>query len=116
MEIRTIIASFIIILGAFFMLVGSLGLIRLPDFYSRAHAQGKVDTLAIMLVILGLIVYEGFTLNSVKLVFIIIFVGLTNPTATNALTRAAYRFGLRPWFKKDKYKPKDKKRKKREKK
>jgi multicomponent Na+:H+ antiporter subunit G len=115
MEIRAIFAFFIISLGAFFMLVGSIGLIRLPDFYSRAHAQGKVDTLAIMLVILGLVVYEGFTLNSVKLIFIIIFVALTNPTATNALTRAAYRFGLRPWFKKDKGKPRGKKKSKREK-
>lgn len=108
MEIRILISFFFIGAGAFFMLVGSLGLIRLPDFYSRAHATGKVDTLAIMLVILGLIIYEGFTLNSVKLVIIITFVFLTNPTATNALTRAAYAFGLRPWFKKDRYKKKSK--------
>jgi multicomponent Na+:H+ antiporter subunit G len=115
MGIRTVFAFAFIILGAFFMLVGSIGLIRLPDFYARAHAQGKVDTLAIMLVIFGLVVYEGFTLNSVKLIFIIIFVALTNPTATNALTRAAYRFGLRPWFKRDKGKSGGKKKTKRRK-
>lgn len=101
MGISSIIAVILISLGTFFMAVGSIGLIRLPDFYSRAHAQGKVDTLALILIILGLVVYEGFTLNSVKLLLIVVFVALTNPTGTNALTNAAYRFGLRPWFKRD---------------
>jgi len=55
-----------------------------------------------------LIIYEGFTLNSAKLLIIIVFVGLTNPTATNALARAAFRFRLKPWFKKLKDKDKDK--------
>lgn len=87
--------------GAFFMLVGSIGLIRLPDFYSRSHATGKSDTLGIMLVIFGLICYEGFTVNSAKLAMILAFVALTNPTATHALTRAAYLLGLKPRFKKD---------------
>jgi len=101
MGINSIIAIILISLGTFFMAVGSIGLIRLPDFYSRAHAQGKVDTLALILVIMGLVVYEGFTINSIKLVLIITFVALTNPTGTNALTNAAYRFGLRPWFRRD---------------
>ncbi|HDP95548.1 MAG TPA: monovalent cation/H(+) antiporter subunit G [Candidatus Aminicenantes bacterium] len=106
MGISSIIAIFLISLGTFFMAVGSVGLIRLPDFYCRAHAQGKVDTLALILIILGLMVYEGFTLNSVKLLLIVAFVVLTNPTGTNALTNAAYRFGLRPWFKRDQRKHK----------
>jgi multicomponent Na+:H+ antiporter subunit G len=101
MEVAKILAIIFISFGAFFMLIGSIGLIRLPDFFSRTHATGKVDTLAIWLVIIGLIFYEGFTLNSAKLVTIMIFVGLTNPTATNALARAAYRFRLRPWFRED---------------
>lgn len=86
--------------GAFFMFVGSLGLIRLPDFYSRAHAQGKVDTLAVMLMIVGLILYEGLTLNSGKLLMVLIFVALTNPVATNALVGSAFKGGLRPWLRK----------------
>ncbi len=101
MEISTVISIILVSLGTFFMAVGSIGLIRLPDFYCRAHAQGKVDTLALILIILGLVMYEGFTLTSVKLLLIIVFVALTNPTGTNALTNAAYRFGLRPWFKRD---------------
>ena len=107
MEFTTILSIIFISFGTFFMLIGSIGLIRLPDFYCRSHATGKVDTLAIWLIILGLIIYEGFTLNSAKLLIIIVFVGLTNPTATNALARAAYRFRLKPWFKKLKDKDKD---------
>lgn len=101
MELRIILSIIIVSFGAFFLLIGSIGLIRLPDFYARAHAVGKSDTLGIMLVITGLIIFEGFTINSAKLLIMIVFVGLTNPTATNALTRAAYLFRLRPWFKKD---------------
>jgi multicomponent Na+:H+ antiporter subunit G len=108
MELRMILSIILASFGAFFLLVGSIGLIRLPDFYSRAHATGKSDTLGIMLLLAGLIVYEGLTITAIKLVLIIIFVGLTNPTATNALTRAAYRFRLRPWFRKDNS-PKEKK-------
>lgn len=101
MSVNNVLSIIFLGFGTFFMLIGSIGLIRLPDFYSRTHATGKVDTLAIMLVILGLILYEGFTINSAKLLIIIIFVGITNPTATNALARAAFRFRLLPWFKKE---------------
>jgi multicomponent Na+:H+ antiporter subunit G len=99
-----VIASIIISLGAFFLLVGSVGLIRLPDFFARTHATGKADTLGIMLVISGLLILElshGLLLNSAKLLIIIAFVGLTNPTATNALAKAAFKFRMIPWFKKD---------------
>jgi len=109
MGIQYVLASILISLGAFFLLVGSIGLIRLPDFYSRSHATGKADTLGIMLVITGLILTQGISVNSAKLLIIIVFVGLTNPTATNALNRAAYRFRLIPWFKKDKAKKSGKK-------
>lgn len=101
MSLVFIISAVITSAGAFFLLVGSIGLIRLPDFYCRAHALGKSDTLGIILVVLGLVVHEGITLNSLKLVLIMVFVGLTNPTATHALTKAAIRFGLKPWFRKN---------------
>jgi len=102
MELIHVIADIIVSLGAFFLLVGSIGLIRLPDFYSRAHAQGKADTLGVMLIIFGLLLTQlsgGAYINSVKLLIIIAFVGLTNPTGTNALVGAAFRFRLKPWFK-----------------
>jgi len=101
MHWQFILANIVVTAGAFFLLVGGIGLVRLPDFYSRAHATGKSDTLGVILVTLGLVIHEGLTLNSAKLVLIMAFVGLTNPTATHALMRAAVRFGLKPWFRKD---------------
>jgi multicomponent Na+:H+ antiporter subunit G len=96
MEIQSILSIILIVAGIFFMFVGSLGVIILPDFYSRTHAVSKSDTLGIMLVILGLIVFEGFTMNSVKLTLIVVFVMLSNPIGTHALARAAYIRGLKP--------------------
>jgi multicomponent Na+:H+ antiporter subunit G len=96
MTVQNILTIILVSAGAFFMFVGSLGLIRLPDFFSRAHAQGKVDTMAVLLIITGLIVYEGLTLNSGKLLVIVAFVALTNPVGTNALVGEAYKTNMRP--------------------
>ena len=80
----------LVISGAFFMLVGSIGVIRLPDFYTRSHATSKTDTLGITLVLGGLAVYEGFTLSGLKLLVIIVFMALANPVGSHALARALY--------------------------
>jgi len=112
MEVQYLFAIIFISFGAFFLLIGSIGLVRLPDFYSRTHATGKADTLGIMLVITGLIITQGISVTSAKLLIIIVFVGLTNPTATNALARPAYYFRELPWFKKDKKKKKKEKKEK----
>jgi len=101
MNLIDIAGVVIISLGIFFLMIGSIGLLRLPDFYSRAHATGKSDTLGLMMVFSGLIIIEGFHMNSIKILLVMIFVGFTSPTATNAIMRAAYRFRLRPWFKND---------------
>ena len=98
MSLIHILSILVISSGVFFLLVGSIGLIRLPDFFSRSHATGKADTLGILLVLLGFIIYEGFTLNSAKMLLIIVFVALTNPTAIHALARAAYLIGVKPRF------------------
>jgi multicomponent Na+:H+ antiporter subunit G len=82
------------------MLVGSIGVNRFPDFYTRAHASGKVDTLGIMLFIIGLMFFSGFNLISLKLGLIAVFVGMTSPVAAHALARRAVVFGLRPWTRK----------------
>lgn len=93
-----IIAVFFMLGGTFFMLIGSIGLNRMPDFYTRSHASGKVDTLGIMMFLTGMIFFEGMTINSAKLLLIIAFVALTSPVATHALTRRALLFGLKPWY------------------
>jgi len=83
--------------GLFFLMVGAIGLVRLPDFYTRLHAAGICDTLGLTLTLLGLMVYQGLTLTSLKILIIWLFVLLASPTATHVLIRAAYRAGLKPW-------------------
>ena len=85
--------------GVLLMLTGSIGLLRLPDFYTRTHATSKVDTLGVMLILLAFAVYEGVTITAAKLVLGMVFTALANPIATHALARAALRLGLRPWRK-----------------
>ncbi|WKZ69524.1 MAG: monovalent cation/H(+) antiporter subunit G [Melioribacteraceae bacterium] len=103
-ELQNILTIFFIVVGSFFMMIGSVGVIRLPDFFTRSHATSKSDTLGIMLIILGLMVYEGFCLKSLKLLIIFVFVAIANPVGAHALARAALSFGIKPWFKKDKEK------------
>lgn len=100
-ELHHIVSVVLISSGAFFMLVGSIGVVRLPDFFSRIHATGKSDTLGIMLSLGGLIFFEGLTVNSAKIFLAIVFVGLTSPIGAHALAKAALRFGLKPWFRPD---------------
>lgn len=93
-----VLALALIVAGGFFLLVGSLGIVRLPDFYTRIHAAAKGDTLGAMLVMFGLAVHEGMTLTAVKLLIVVAFVVLTNPVGAHALVKAAHIKGLRPWF------------------
>jgi multicomponent Na+:H+ antiporter subunit G len=93
----TIITTVLLVLGLLFILLGVVGILRLPDFYTRLHAMGKCDTLGVTLVLLALAVYEGWSLASAKLLLISVFIGLANPTATHALGRAALKSGLKPW-------------------
>ena len=101
MAIQNIICILLVMIGIVFMLMGSIGILRLPDFYSRSHATSKSDTLGILFVISGLVVYEGFTLSSIKLILIILFIALANPIGTHALARSALQRGLKPIFGKD---------------
>ena len=83
--------------GAFFMVVSTVGLLRLPDFFSRSHAVGKSETLGSLLLLAGLGVHNGFALETAKLLLIVIFITATNPSGIHVLSRAALRKGLRIW-------------------
>lgn len=90
--------------GAFFALTAGVGILRMPDFYSRAHPAGKSDTLAQTLIMVGLLFqalqHEDLGLGAaVKLVLIVVFLFITAPTAIHAITRAAHVDGLKPWTK-----------------
>jgi multicomponent Na+:H+ antiporter subunit G len=97
-EFSHILTIVFVVAGIFFLLIGSIGIIRLPDFYSRTHATSKSDTLGMILIIVGLIIFEGLNINSGKLFLILLFILLANPIGAHALARAAMNAGLKPLF------------------
>ena len=99
--IINVLTVMLLLIGAFFMLAGTIGFVRFPDFYSRMHATGKCDTLGEGLMLVALIIYGGATFVSVKILFLIVFILLANPTSTHAIAKAAYDVGLEPWRKLD---------------
>jgi len=82
--------------GGFFVMVGSLGLLRMPAFFTRIHAASITDTLGAGLILLGLLLQSPDLIVAVKLVLVFLFLALTGPTATHALAKAALHGGLRP--------------------
>ena len=82
--------------GAVFAVIGGIGVMRLPDFFSRMHGAGITDTLGAGLILTGLMLHAGPTLVTVKLVMILFFLWITSPTATHALAKAALASGLQP--------------------
>ena len=91
-----IFSGFFIVCGVVALLIGTLGLLRLPDVYCRIHAVGMIDTAGASFIILGMIIHEGFTLVSVKLVLIGVFLFFTSPIATHAVAQVAYKSGVVP--------------------
>ncbi len=90
--------SWISILGGlFFIVVGSIGVLRFPDVYTRLHAAGMTDTMGAGLVLVGLSFQEGLTLVTVRLLMIWAFLLFTSPIATHALARAALHGKVEPF-------------------
>lgn len=86
----------LILCGAFFAVVSGIGLLRMPDFYTRVHALGLADTLGAIPILLGLMLQAGLSLASVKLLFIGLFLLFTSPVSAYALAQAALADGLEP--------------------
>ena len=84
------------IAGLFFILAGTIGVLRLPDFYTRLHAAGMTDTLGAELILLALIFQCDNLQMVLKLLLVAFFLLVTSPTATHAVAHAAYRAGLKP--------------------
>ncbi len=91
------LGAFLIVAGIISMTIGGIGAIRLPDFYTRSHAVGVMDTLGNFLVLGGFILYYGFELVTAKIFFLLLFFLLANPTITHVFIRGAMKAGLRPW-------------------
>lgn len=82
--------------GGFFVLVGGVGALRLPNFYTRMHAASVTDTMATFLILGGIMLQAGWSLATIKLIAILVFLMLTGPTASYALASAALLSGMKP--------------------
>jgi multicomponent Na+:H+ antiporter subunit G len=91
-----ILSWVMILVGGTFGIIGGIGLLRFPDFFTRIHAAGITDTMCAPLIIGGLMLQSGLTLTTMKLVFLIVFLFLTSPTASHALAKAALHGGEKP--------------------
>lgn len=98
--VREFIAFVLMGLGLIFLVGSAIGMLRLPDFYSRVHASGNSETLGTALVFLGLAIYNGFTDASFKIIVIFLFVFLGNPIGSHILSKAAYKTGHPVWTRK----------------
>jgi multicomponent Na+:H+ antiporter subunit G len=96
----------LIIIGLAFDFFGCLGLVRLPDVYNRLQAATKCVTLGTFTIMLGVFAVSGFNATGIKALLCGLFLLLTAPTAAHALSRGAYRAGVKLWDKSvvDKYK------------
>jgi len=88
-----------IIAGLFFLLVAAIGVIRLPDVYSRSHAVSLTDSLGAFLILVGIALHEGLGTNMLKILAVLALLYILNPVITHATIRAALRSGLKPWKK-----------------
>lgn len=82
--------------GGVFCIIGAVGMLRMPDFYTRMHAASVIETLGAGMILLGLMLQGGFTLVTVKLLMIAAMIFFASPTATHALARAGLARGLKP--------------------
>ena len=82
--------------GLFFILAGTVGVLRLPDFYTRLHAAGMTDTLGAEFILIALMFQCDNLQMVMKLILVAFFLLVTSPTATHAVAHAAYRAGLKP--------------------
>lgn len=92
-DIQQILAMILIVIGMLFCLTTVIGYYRFPDFYSRCHASGLSETLALMFVCLGVAVYSGFNMVTVKVIVLFFAVCVCNPIGSHAIVRAAYAAG-----------------------
>ena len=91
------VAIAIILLGLFSLIVAAVGMLRLPDVFTRSHALSITDTLGVGLILFGLALYQGPTEDAVKTVLILVLLYHLNPVISHATLRAALRAGLKPW-------------------
>jgi multicomponent Na+:H+ antiporter subunit G len=96
-ELRAIAIVACVLLGLFFSLVSTTGVLKLPDVYSRAHTASQADTLGAGFALAGVALAIGVDSTGLKTVLLLFFIFVTNPTAAHAIARAAHEEGIEPW-------------------
>ena len=96
MIVLDVLSWIFLISGSFFAIVGGIGIIRLPEFFSRLHGGGITDTLGAGLIVVGLLFQSGLALTTIKLLMILFFLLVTSPTSCHALAKSALVQGLKP--------------------
>jgi multicomponent Na+:H+ antiporter subunit G len=94
--LRDALSWVLIVGGGVFLVIGAVGLNRMPDVLTRMHATSVSDTFGAGLMIAGMMIAAGFTLVTAKLLFLLLFIWFTGPVATHALARAALAAGIKP--------------------
>lgn len=94
-SVITVVSGLCAVLGIILVVSGGVGVVRLPDFYTRMHAAGITETLAASFIIVVLMLEVGWGIGFFKLLFILLFVLITSPTASHALAKAARHGRLR---------------------
>ncbi|RRJ32002.1 monovalent cation/H(+) antiporter subunit G [Halocatena pleomorpha] len=97
MEIQEILILLLTCSGVFFAVVAAIGLVRLPDVYTRTHSASKSETFGAVLTLTAVAITFGGDLSTLKTVLLLVFMFLTNPTAAHAIVRAAADQGIEPW-------------------
>ena len=96
--VTQLVSGFLLGIGAVAILVGGIGMLRMPDVFTRMHAAGITDTLGAISIILGLAFIAGWSLLLIKLLLVLGFLLLLNPSAAHALARAATHGASKPWL------------------
>ena len=95
-EVLNVISWLSLAIGGIFCVIGAIGLLRMPDFFTRMHAASVIETLGAGLILFGLIIQAGWTLIAVKLVMLFLLIFFASPTASHALAMAALAKGMKP--------------------
>lgn len=91
-----LLSALCLLAGSLLCLTGGIGLLRLPDFFARVHASGLTETLAAPLLLIGLALQMDWSLDLLKVMLIVLFTLVTNPTASHSMAKAALHGGRRP--------------------
>jgi multicomponent Na+:H+ antiporter subunit G len=96
-----LVSGALILAGSFFIVVGALGVVRMPDVYTRMHSASVTDTLGAGLLFAGLMVQAGWSLVALKLGFLLALFFLIGPVATHAMAQAALHAAIKPLLAED---------------